>query len=95
MCAAIKVRKSAYAESYFDDGAGDDLIEAPLKGDELFSDMFVENVVSVEQAIILLVIVVNFNRTTILYQLFNYNFSELFQENVEVEFHLIDRFSCA
>lgn len=79
-------------EAYIDDCSGDNLIEASLEGSELFGDVFVEDIVRVEQAIVILVVVGDLDEVAVLHQFFHDDLPELFELNVKIEFHLVHRF---
>jgi hypothetical protein len=67
-----------------------DPVEASLEGGKLFGDVFVEDEVSIQQAVILTIVQAKFGGAAILHQFLNVEFAERFKLNVEVQFKFID-----
>ena len=63
---------------YIDNTTSNNSVEAFPERYELFLNVFVEQVVSVEEAVLLPVVVVDFDCAAFLHQLFNYLVSEIF-----------------
>lgn len=83
---------SRLLESYLYHAAADYLVEAFPEGRELLGDMLVEQIVGVEEAVVLPVLVVDLGHAAVLNQLLDHAVSEVLELDVEVEFDVFHVF---
>lgn len=75
----------------FDHSAWDDFVEAFFEGIKLFFDLFIKQEVSVELAVLLFVVLCDFDFAAIFYKLFNNFLAEVLKLDGEIDFQILKR----
>ena len=63
--------KSDLGLSYLDDASRNYTVEASSKGNELFGDVFIEDIISIEETVILSILIIDLDFTAVLNKVFN------------------------